>query len=463
MNTEDFSFSIKNTHLAVWNVGQLCIALAKALEQQFNPVLVKGEISGFMRAASGHCYFSLKDAQGQLRCAMFKRAASQLDFSPKNGDMVEIRAKIDVYAPRGDLQLIVESIKQAGLGTLFEQFMLLKSQLEQQGLFEQSRKRSLPLMPKTVGLITSLGAAALRDVASTLARRVPHVKVIMAPASVQGAGAAQELLKAFDNLEQYNLSALENNQPPIEVILLVRGGGSIEDLWSFNNEQLAHKIANCSVPVVSGVGHETDFTIADFVADVRAATPTAAAELICEPTQAWESVLVQLNQRMLDALYRKIDQQEMNLDRLLARLGRPSNRLAAQAQHLAQLTHQLQLGASRYLQNQHHLQNNFAKALPALTQAQIAQSQNKIDGLSAQLEMLSPNKVIARGYARLENTKGQAISSITEVKAGQKLEVMLQDGKLKVGVEALLPHMTSNHTTIQNATNAPESASDSLF
>lgn len=438
MNTEDFSISNKNSDLAVWSVGQLCVALAKVIEQQFNPVVVRGEISGFMRAASGHCYFSLKDSQGQIRCAMFKRAASSLRFNPKDGDLVELRGKIDIYAPRGDLQLIVESMKQAGLGTLFEQFLLLKAELEQQGLFDQSRKRSLPLMPKAIGLITSLGAAALRDVAITLSRRVPHIEVILSPAAVQGANAPQELMQAFARLEQYNLTAVQNQQKPIEVILLVRGGGSIEDLWSFNHEQLAHTIANCSVPVVCGVGHETDFTIADFVADVRAATPTAAAEIICEPTLAWESVLAQLQNRMTDALERKIDQQEMNLDRLLARLGRPSNRLAQQSQHLAQLSNNLKFAVSTRLQSQIHLQENFTKALPVLTQGLLLKAQTQMNSLASQLEMLSPNKVIARGYARLENPKGQAISSVNDVKKGQKMAVLLQDGSLNVGVEEII-------------------------
>lgn len=440
MNTEEFRFSDKNSDLMVWSVGQLCLALANLMDQHFNPVQVKGEITGFMRAASGHCYFSLKDGQGQIRCAMFKRASSSLRFNPKDGDLVELKGKIDVYSARGDLQLIVETMKQAGMGNLYEQFLLLKAQLEQKGLFDKSRKRVLPMMPKAIGLITSLGAAALRDVATTLARRVPHIKVVLSPAAVQGANAPQEIMQAFDRLEAYNLQAEQQQETPVELILLVRGGGSIEDLWSFNNEELAYKIANSSVPVVSGVGHETDFTIADFVADVRAATPTAAAEIICESTMAWQSALLQLHNRMSDAVQRRIDQQEMNLDRLLARLGRPSNKIAQQNQWLSQLANNLKFAVSTRLQTEIHQHNHYAKALPVLTQNNLKQAQIQLEHCATQLKILSPQQVITRGYARLENASGQAISSVTDVKVGQKMTVLVQDGQISTEVLEKLFH-----------------------
>ncbi|MDE2419474.1 MAG: exodeoxyribonuclease VII large subunit, partial [Burkholderiales bacterium] len=262
----------------VWQVGALCRAIADALDGRFNPVTVSGEISGFSRAASGHCYFVLKDESGQLRCAMFRRAASLLNFSPKDGERVEIRGRLGVYEPRGELQLIVESMSRAGQGTLFEQFLQLKEKLEREGLFDPQRKRALPAMPRGIGVVTSLGAAALHDVVTALQRRVPHISVVLAPASVQGDGAPRELVDALQSL--YALVGDSGQAVHIDVVLLVRGGGSMDDLWAFNDEQLARTIAASPVPVVSGVGHETDFTIADFVADLRAPTPTAAAELV---------------------------------------------------------------------------------------------------------------------------------------------------------------------------------------
>ena len=263
----------------VWSVGALCRAVADALEARFNPVTVRGEITGFSRAASGHCYFSIKDTVGQIRCAMFRRAASSLAFSPCDGELVELRGRLGVYEQRGDLQLIVESLQRAGQGALFEQFLRLKAQLEGEGLFDADRKRPLPVMPRGIGLVTSPGAAALHDVATALQRRVPHIPVVLAPALVQGAAAPASLVAA---LEQLYARALHPRagEPPIDVILLVRGGGSMEDLWAFNDELLARTVVRSPVPLVSGVGHETDFTIADFCADLRAPTPTAAAELV---------------------------------------------------------------------------------------------------------------------------------------------------------------------------------------
>ncbi|CAN5678303.1 hypothetical protein BH10PSE18_BH10PSE18_12580 [soil metagenome] len=231
----------------VWAVGALCHAIADALDARFNPVTVVGEISGFSRASSGHCYFSLKDSTGQLRCAMFRRAASLMDFAPRDGDQIEVRGRLGVYEPRGDLQLIVESMRRAGQGALCEQFMLRKARLEAEGLFDPARKRALPTMPRAIGLVTSLGAAALHDVVTALRRRVPHIPVVLVPSAVQGAGAPIELVDALESLYEADL--------PIDVILLVRGGGSIEDLWAFNDETLARTIVRSPVPLVCGVGH----------------------------------------------------------------------------------------------------------------------------------------------------------------------------------------------------------------
>jgi len=256
----------------IWEVGALCRAIADALEARFNPVAVRGEITGFSRASSGHCYFSIKDANGQLRCAMFRRAAGLLDFSPRDGELVEVRGRLGVYEARGDLQFIVESMQRAGQGALFEQFLRLKAQLEGEGLFDPRRKRPLPLQPRGIGLITSLGAAALHDVVTALRRRVPHIPVVLIPAQVQGAAAPQSMVTALRQMYAWaegEAPADGETTPVVDVILLVRGGGSMEDLWAFNDEQLARTIVQSPVPLVSGVGHETDFTIADFISFIK--------------------------------------------------------------------------------------------------------------------------------------------------------------------------------------------------
>ena len=259
--------------IKIWPVEQLLKAIAGALEAGFNPVAVQGEISGFSKATSGHCYFSLKGGMAQIRCAMFRRAAGLLDFVPRDGQQVELRGRLGVYDARGELQLVVESMQQAGQGTLFEQFLKLKAKLEAEGLFDTQRKRPVPLMPKAIGVVTSLGAAALHDVVSALQRRAPHIPVVIYPAAVQGALAAGELLQALGKACQRN---------EVDVLLLVRGGGALEDLVAFNDESLARTIVQSPIVIISGVGHETDFTIADFCADVRAPTPTAAAELCAD-------------------------------------------------------------------------------------------------------------------------------------------------------------------------------------
>jgi exodeoxyribonuclease VII large subunit len=254
-----------------WGVAALLLATADALAARFGAVAVRGELSGFSRAASGHCYFALKDESGapaMLRCAMFRRAASLLDFAPGDGQKVELRGRLGVYDARGELQLVVESMQRIGAGTLYEEFLRLRARLEAQGLFDPARKRQLPRHPGALGVVTSLGAAALHDVLTTLARRAPHLRVIVYPAPVQGVDAPPAIAAAL---------ALAGQRREVEALLLVRGGGSLEDLWAFNDERVVRAIVACALPVVCGVGHETDVTLADLAADLRAPTPTAAA------------------------------------------------------------------------------------------------------------------------------------------------------------------------------------------
>lgn len=420
----------------VWRVDALCRALADTLNARFNPVRVSGEISGFSRAASGHCYFSLKDQDAQIRCAMFKRAAVGLDFAPRDGELVEVSGRLDIYGPRGDLQLIVEGMRRQGQGSLFEEFLRLKARLEAMGLFDPARKRELPLMPRSIGLVTSLGAAALHDVATALRRRVPHIPVILAPASVQGAGAPAELVSALEQLIN-RADDVDGAGTPLDVILLVRGGGSLEDLWAFNDERLALTISRSPVPVVSGVGHETDFTMADFVADVRAPTPTAAAELVATPAAVCLGAAQVLQDRLSSAAWRLLDTQAQRLDRVGARAGRPSSLMAGHAVRLQAQSHQLQSATKMRLQTLGVAQQARAAQWPGLVQRSLAVQADRLQRAELRLGLLDPSLVLQRGYAWLSDTNGVALTRAHDVQAGQALQATLSDGTVDLSVQAV--------------------------
>lgn len=423
----------------IWEVGALCRAIADALEARFNPVAVRGEITGFSRASSGHCYFSVKDASGQLRCAMFRRAASLLDFSPRDGELVELRGRIGVYEARGDLQFIVESMQRAGQGALFEQFLRLKARLEGEGLFDAARKRPLPLQPRGIGLVTSPGAAALHDVVTALRRRVPHIPVVLVPAQVQGVAAPQALVSALSKLYllaqagQAPGADLAQN-PAIDVILLVRGGGSMEDLWAFNDEQLARTIVQSPVPLICGVGHETDFTIADFCADLRAPTPTAAAELVAQPREVWLGALALLAGRLADGVQRQLDARHQRLDQAAARLGRPSGIAARQQMQLARLAQRMRHGLLLKMQLLAHTQQALEADFPAKLQRQLALHAERLERAALRLELLDPRLVLQRGYALLTDMAGQAVTSVRQAQPGDALRATLADGAVDVTV-----------------------------
>ena len=429
----------------IWRVGALCRAVADALDAGFNPVAVRGEVSGFSRAASGHCYFSLKDETGQIRCAMFRRAASLLDFAPRDGELVELRGRLGVYEQRGDLQLIVESMSRAGEGALFEQFLKLKATLEQEGLFDTARKRELPVMPRGIGVVTSLGAAALHDVVTALKRRVPHIPVVVSPALVQGTGAPADLVHALSNL--YRLAntrqgfagdlVLNSGTAQgvcIDVILLVRGGGSMEDLWAFNDEQLARTIVQSPVPLVSGVGHETDFTIADFCADLRAPTPTAAAELVAQPRDVWLGALAQVGERLSGAVLRQLDSQSQRVDLAASRLGRPSALLARQQLRLGHQAQRLRYGALSNLQRKASILEGFEAGFPEKVRRTAALAQERLARARLRLELLDPRLVLRRGYAWLADLNGSAITRASQTHIGQALRATLADGEVDLTV-----------------------------
>ncbi len=412
----------------IWQVGALCRAVADALEARFNPVAVCGEVSGFSRASSGHCYFSLKDAQGQIRCAMFRRTASMLDFTPGEGDKVEVFGRLGVYEQRGDLQLIVESLRRAGQGALYEQFMRLKLKLQEQGLFDAARKRTAPPMPSGIGLVTSTGAAALHDVVTALRRRAPHIPVFLAPAAVQGAQAPAELVRALQSL--YRLA----EKGSVQVILLVRGGGSLEDLWAFNDEQLALTIVQSPVPIICGVGHETDFTIADFCADLRAPTPTAAAELAAQSRQEWLAQLQAAQERLASSATHRLDTAGQRLDRAAARLGRPLARMASQQLRLVRITHRLRQAVQTRWEKSVNGCNTIQDKLGHVVRARLDHCVRNIDRFELRLQLLDPRLVLQRGYALLSDTAGHAVTSVAQTHPGQPLRASLADGELDVTV-----------------------------
>lgn len=378
-------------------VGDLNRTIAGVLEAHVGNVWVRGEISNFKAYDSGHWYFSLKDAEGQIRCVMFRGRNGQVGFVPKDGDLIEVAANLGVYVPRGDLQLNVGMMRRAGQGGLYEAFLKLKEKLTSEGLFDESKKRPLPKHPKAIGVITSAQAAALKDVLSTLERRAPHIPIIVYPSLVQGVDAPVALIAAL------NRAYADAKQGDIEVILLVRGGGSIEDLWCFNDEQLARVIADSPVPIVSGVGHETDFTIADFVADLRAPTPTGAAELATPNRDALLQDLDVLAQRMSVRVTQRIDKEAQRLDQLSLRLNHAlpnPDRMRDKAEQLsARLNQAWQVGMQAYRQRHQAWRNH--------------------------LELLSPQRTLDRGYAVLLDEQGQAIKSAQQIQAKKTYELRL--------------------------------------
>lgn len=434
-----FEFDDRGLAPQIWQVGALCRAIAGLIDAKLNPVAVRGELSGFTRAASGHCYFVLKDAAGQIRCAMFRRNASQLEFSPSDGELVEVRGQLGVYEARGDLQLVVLSMSRSGQGALFEQFLRLKAKLEAEGLFAPGRKRPLPAMPRGIGVVTSLGAAALHDVATALRRRVPHIPVVLAPASVQGAVAPVELSRALISLYALarpgNAEATERTEGlGIDVILLVRGGGSMEDMWAFNDEQLARTIANSPVPVVSGVGHETDFCIADFVADLRAPTPTAAAELVAQAQSVSLEGIEAARLRLQKAVLRRLDVLGQRLDQSAGRIARPSAITVAQRLRLSARAQRLQFVVQ--LTQRHHRSAALALIadMPRSVHRHVAQLREQLARVQLRLDRLDPTWILRQGYARLSDTLGQPIVSVGQVKAGQSLNATLVDGEVELTV-----------------------------
>jgi exodeoxyribonuclease VII large subunit len=392
----------------IWTITEITQYLRELLteDQQLQDVWVQGEISNFSRPSSGHLYFTLKDAGCALRCVMWRSAAMRLSQAPRDGESVEVHGKIDIYEAQGQYQLYADLLRPFGEGALYQEFMRLKSRLEAEGLFAAERKRPIPRWPRCIGIVTSPTGAALRDILNTLRRRYPLTEVVVAPTAVQGEEAPPGIVSALEAL---------NRLVKPDVILLARGGGSMEDLWAFNDERVARAMAASQAPIVSGVGHETDFTIADFVSDLRAPTPTASAELVTPNKEDLLDLLDNLVSRQGRAIHALLTGLRLHLQRLDNRLVflSPQARIRSDRQRLDEYAYRLQLGC------QHHL----------LFQ------RTRLQNLEGRLHTLNPTAVLQRGYAIVSRADGSVVRNTNQVRADDLLDVQVSDGTFSVTVQ----------------------------
>ena len=428
----------------IYSVSRLNQEVRSLLESGFPLLWLEGEISNLARPASGHLYFSLKDEKSQVRCAMFRNRNLNIGFIPQNGTQVLVRARVTMYEARGDFQLIIEHIEEAGDGALRRAFEELKQRLDKEGLFAATHKKSLPALPRCVGVITSPSGAAVRDIISTLRRRFPSLPVIVYPVPVQGETAAQQIADMLRRADQ---------RQECDVLILARGGGSLEDLWAFNEEVLARAIYECSIPVVSGVGHEIDFTIADFVADQRAPTPTGAAELISPDQQDWLARLDGLQQRLAWLMRNHLRQHGQHVRNLEKRLQHPGRKLQAMAQRLDELElrlHRARLNHHRHaslrlqhvresllrhnpvhrLQDNLNRNKNLSRRLSVGMQHYLKLRRQKLQQLAHSLDSVSPLATLGRGYAIVMDEQGGIIRHAGEVKPGERVRARLAEGQL---------------------------------
>jgi exodeoxyribonuclease VII large subunit len=434
---------------AVIGVSALNRLARDVLEQALPLMWVRGEISNFTAAVSGHWYFTLKDPGAQVRCALFRHKARFVDWRPENGMQVEVRALVTLYEPRGEYQLNVETMRRAGMGALYEAFERLKARLGAEGLFNAERKRALPVFPQAIGVVTSSQAAALRDVLTILARRMPSIPVIVYPTPVQGPEAGQKIAAAIEVASARN---------ECDVLIVCRGGGSIEDLWAFNEEVVARAIHACAIPVVTGVGHETDFTIADFVADVRAPTPSAAAQTAAPDRRELERRCAELARALGRSIGRKLESFMQELDYVGRRLVDPRNRLHADAERVAHLAARLaaawaeHFARSRWalLDRVRHLSlarpdpgQRLAKVDRAGLRLEAAAAKNLsalnggLDALGARLQALNPHAVLERGYAIATDRAGQIVRDSAKLAIGDGLNVRFARGAADTEVKTL--------------------------
>lgn len=427
-------------------VGDLARLVASLLERSFSLLWVGGEISNLTRAASGHWYFVLKDRDAQVRCVMFRSRNQNLDWAPRDGDRVEARSLVGLYAPRGEFQLQVEQMRRAGAGVLFEAFLRIKAKLEAEGLFDAGRKRALPAHPRAIAIVTSMQAAALSDVLTTLARRAPHVAVLVFPTPVQGEEAPSRIVEAIAAVSRHR------EAHGLDVLLLVRGGGSIEDLWAYNDERVAYAIAAAAIPVISGVGHETDFTIADFVADMRAPTPTAAAELAGPDASGLLMRVARQRAAIARAVGRRIDTLSQRIDEGTRRLRSPAQRLSIARQMLEERVRRLIKGHALTLaRGRGSLALSIQRlraAGPALDllaarqrrvlerfdigiEQRIRSSSHALENLRQRLNLLDPKGILQRGYAIAVDAEGLIVRDASSLRVGTRVRVEVAHGRFE--------------------------------
>ena len=442
----------------IWSVSELTTRIRELLEGQFRDIWVEGEISNCREAQSGHLYFTLKDARAQVRCVCFKNQHRLLKFRPEDGLHVTVRGSVGVYEPRGEYQIYVEHVEPVGLGALQLAFEQLKKRLEAEGLFDAARKKALPMLPRRIGLITSPRGAAVRDVLRILRRRFPNVHVLLFPVRVQGEGAAEEIVGAIKFFNRKELAPMESGLA--DVLILARGGGSLEDLWAFNEEIVARAIAASLIPVVSGVGHETDFTIADFVADVRASTPSAAAEIVVRTRQEFDrhlaQVLEQMTQRMRYVLleyrhrlqelathpgfrrlqdlvrdYRQLTDEFTNRLALAlqTRLERARRRFTVAQTRIISFDLRGRIAAFRMRLEQR------AGDLRVRAERLLVVKRQRLERLMLQLDERSPLRVLERGYAIVYDAAGNVVRAAAQVAAGDEIHVQVARGRISAEVK----------------------------
>ncbi|ATH80999.1 exodeoxyribonuclease VII large subunit [Pseudomonas sp. KHPS1] len=441
-------FARLNLDREVLSVSQLNNRARLLLEDVFSGIWVEGEISNLARPASGHVYFTLKDSQAQVRCALFRQNATRVRQALRDGLAVKVRGKVSLFEGRGDYQLILDAVEPAGDGALRLAFEALKEKLGAEGLFSTERKIALPAHPKRIGIVTSPTGAVIRDIISVFRRRAPQVELNLIPTAVQGREATAQIVRALQRADALGFDAL----------ILARGGGSLEDLWCFNEESVARAVAACVTPIVSAVGHETDVSIADFVADVRAPTPSAAAELLAPDSSELVQRLHNLQRRLVLHMQGRLARERLRLEGVSRRLRHPGERLRQQAQRLDDLDMRLRRAFAQRLANQYerlarldarlaaqHPGRNLAllrqrldglaARLPRAMQGQLRSQRQQLGALAAQLQIVSPLATLGRGYSILLDERGQAVRSAAQTQPGQRLKARLSEGELDVRVE----------------------------
>ena len=392
-----------SAEVKIFSITEINKLVKELLQDNFPSIWVKGEISNFIEASSGHWYFSLKDNDAQVRCTMFRGKNNEVKWVPKNGELIEAQCKIGLYEQRGDYQLNISSLQQAGLGKLFEEFNQLKQKLNTEGLFDEEKKKSLPTHPNVIGVITSLDASVLRDVITTLKRRNKSLEVIIYPTPVQGKFAPEGIIKAIK---------LANQRNEADVLIVCRGGGSIEDLWSFNDELVAREIFSSIIPIISAVGHQTDITISDFVADLRAPTPTAAAEIISTSYEELLGNLEYFKSSLLILIQNKIEQLTQKIDFLEKGLISPIQKITSQYDLIAALKNRMQITIS----------------------SQLEKYREQIRSYEQNLSHLNPNEILSRGYSIVLNQNKKIINNASAVSVSDKIKIKFHEGNAEASI-----------------------------